>query len=50
MGRDPLLGHAVFVGVRDDQQGAGHLPLADEALHLGRVLYCELAEDKSSSP
>ena len=37
-GRDPLLGYAVLLGVRDDQQGTGHLPFTDEALHVGRVL------------
>src|SRR5215204_5526520 len=41
---DPLLGHAVFVGVGHDSKRTRHLPLADEALHVRCVLRRELSK------
>src|SRR5215203_5271830 len=41
---DPLLGHAVFVGVGHDRKRTRHHPLADEALHVKCVLRRELSK------
>src|SRR5215216_2043646 len=41
---DPLLGHAVFVGVGHDRKRTRHLPFADEALHVKCVLRRELSK------
>jgi hypothetical protein len=50
MGSDALLSYAVLVGVGDAQQRTTHLPLACEALHVWRVPFRELTEDKMLCP
>jgi hypothetical protein len=47
MGRDPLLSHAVLVGIGDAKQRADHLPITDEALHVWRHPLRELTVDEA---
>lgn len=37
MGTDPLLGHAILVGMRDAQRRRGNVAVAREEFHPGRV-------------